>query len=414
MQRYEAIRYRALGLLRSVLGLMDKSHVLAFAFVLGIWVNALSESSEAGLVRIARQVYDIGSRPAAWLTAVATLIVVIRPVLRLSLRLLARSTEDSILLSRLLADYVDQSIRLYHRGRIAWGAQLVLQSCPNIEDGWRPLEVRIRKDPSEFQFAEDNRGAYELWLRSEEAQRLLRSGYVLRLLRNPASSVDHPTLTLEVQPVLFAQAAFFSNNRAPVAAVRQWHIERALSGEIDFPHAVSLHAVIATADDWVLLTRRSTKVFYHPTKWSCSIERTLKLGDLDNPEPDRVTGWVQRMLLEELGLTYEETSASHTRVLAAFMETDILNCSIAALITLPCNREKVDAVLSGRPRADYEFQEWAFIRWSEFGKELVQPSRSYHPTSGLRMFLAGVVKYGVHAFGLTLQNEHRRTWRTPT
>ena len=58
------------------------------------------------------------------------------------------------------------------------------------------------------------------------------------------------------------------------------------------------------------------------------------------------------------------------------------------------NRKKLDAIIDKHPRTDYEFQDWVFIPWSSLPLELMKPSRIYHPSTGLRMFYAGLFRYG--------------------
>jgi hypothetical protein len=101
------------------------------------------------------------------------------------------------------------------------------------------------------------------------------------------------------------------------------------------------------------------------------------------------------------------------RFLAVFLETDILNCSIAALVMLDMSKDRLDAILSTKPRSDYEFHRWEFVKWGRLAHELLHPNRKLHPTSGLRMLLAGIVHFGVRAFDLQLQRAMFGRQRSP-
>ena len=115
--------------------------------------------------------------------------------------------------------------------------------------------------------------------------------------------------------------------------------------------------------------------------------------------------WANRMLNEELGLTEAELDRVDVRFLALFLEVNNMNVSVAGLVTLPQDRNYLDAVIARRPRQDYEFAKWEFMRRDALAEELVRPSKEYHPSSGLRMFLAGIVKFGVYEFGVQIVKE---------
>jgi hypothetical protein len=380
-----------------------RSAQLAGGVLIGIWVNALSGADRASLWRTTIDVFDVTARPAAWVAVTAGLILVIRPLVPAVQNRLAASTDEAVLLSDRLAALVDPRIRSFHRGRIAWGAQLVLQSCPRIEEGWRQNEIRLEREPTEFTFTDPAELAtFRSWLHTVAAKNAHGGGF--NLVRNPTAFTDDPELHLRIQPVRYVAVRFYQRNRAILEEVRARHIARVIeTGEITFPHKFCLHAVIATADGRLLLTRRSDKVDYHPQTWSCSVEEQLSPDDVRHPDTNIVLRWTHRMLTEELGLDAEDRSRSQARYLAVFLETDILNCTLAALVTLDMSSTRLDAIIRSRPRQDYEYQDWTFLRWEEVTDELMRPSRIYHPSSGLRMFLAGIVRFGVYGLEVRLR-----------
>jgi hypothetical protein len=201
---------------------------------------------------------------------------------------------------------------------------------------------------------------------------------------------------------------FYSRVCAAEPLERSVQLSKVLQGKIDFPHSLCLHAVVVTADDWILLTRRSAKVAYHPGAWSCSIEEQLSERDFQGVGMDVVRHWVGRMLNEELGLRSQETESVDSRVLALFLEADKLNLGLAGIVSLQQDRQTLEAILAARPRQDYEFTEWTFVRWEALSEELAQPTLDYHPSAGLRMFLAGITRFGVYDFGVRLARDMHR------
>ncbi|MFD4204826.1 hypothetical protein ACFWRG_02425 [Micromonospora tulbaghiae] len=164
---------------------------------------------------------------------------------------------------------------------------------------------------------------------------------------------------------------------------------------------------VATSDGYILLTHRSHKVAYDPGTWSSSLEEQLSEHDFKGADSEVMSRWLQRALVEELGLSNIEASQCEARILAVFLEADRLNTGIAALASLDLTRDELDAIIDSRPREDYEFQDWAFIKWSDLASELGAPTRPYHPSSGLRMLLAGIVHYGVFGFSEKLDRALR-------
>lgn len=152
---------------------------------------------------------------------------------------------------------------------------------------------------------------------------------------------------------------------------------------MDLPHLIVAHLMVATRDGSVLLTQRSLKVAYHPGTWSCSIEEQLSSDDLEGGENEAMGHWISRALKEELGLTGAEAHDSDARVQAVFLEGDILNVGVAVLVTVPLDEKALDKTIRYRPRKDYEFADWKFIRWSNLASSLINPNLPLHPSRTL-------------------------------
>ncbi|HEY0637992.1 MAG TPA: hypothetical protein VGD67_10120 [Pseudonocardiaceae bacterium] len=410
--RVGGLAHRWLERLHMVLNPLHRTLPVVASFVLGVWVNAASDPAVDSPADAAARVYDVGERPIAWLVVLTSALVVLVPVLRLGLRGLLGTEEQAVRLSeRLYEQVIDEDLWPYARGRIAWGCQLVLQSCPRIGDGWRLDEVRVVADPTDFRWpTEELATRYQDWLAAAEPF-VRRSRAKYRLMENPASFLDDPVVTLRVQRNGYGEAVFTNRVLAAEPEVRRRGVERALAGNVELPHLVVLHLVVATRDGHVLLARRSHKVAHYPGTWSCSLEEQLADEDLAHPETDVMAHWLTRALTEELGLTRAEALRCDARLLAVFLEADMLNVALAGLATLDLGRDELDRIIADRPREDYEFQDWTFVPWSGLARLLVRPDRPLHPSSGLRMFLAGLVKYGVHSFGERIERELRGAGR---
>lgn len=379
------------------------------AFVLGVWVNAVSDPQLGGLADAVGRIYDIKHRPLSWIAVLATALLVVVPLVRFGLYRVVGTAGQALTRFDALAERaVDPELRRFAGGRLAWGSQLVLQSCPRITEGWRPEEVRVIVDPTEYRWPSLRyRDAYVAWL--DGAEDFVHRGPVkYRLMANPASFLDDPGLELRIQPNRFAEAVFVHRELSRRPADRLGHVQRVLDGDVVLPQALVLHLTVATRDGFVLLTQRSHKVVYHPRTWSYSIEEQLSTEDLAYDESSVIACWVARALGEELGVRRAEATGGDVRILAVFLEADILNVAIAALVTLDLDRERLDGTIRGWPRKDYEFGDWDFIAWSDLASHLVRPDRRLHPSSGLRMFLAGIVKFGVHGFCAQVDRELAR------
>lgn len=380
---------------------------LLFAYVLGVWVNAFSNPDVKDFGTAFLQIYDVTNRPVAWLVVVPSIVLIILPMLRVILQRSLRRASFAVSVSEVMSGALDDDIADFARGRIAWGQQVVLQNAPRIEEGWAPDEIEIKRIPNRMKYVPPSQEEFESW-RDKPENKYIRDGTSLRVTQDPIAFTDDNRLRLEVQPVRFVDAMFYNRTQASTASERSKQLRNVLLSSdpaIQFPHSCCLHAVVCTADGWVLLTQRSPKVAFHPGSWSCSIEEQLSERDFEGTGGSIARRWALRMLNEELGLTDSETLDADIRYLALFIEGNNLNISLIGLVTLSQNRDYVDSVISGRPRQDYEFANWRFVRWSVLAEELATPSLDYHPSSGLRMFMAGIVRYGVYEFGVRISKE---------
>lgn len=400
--------YRLLEASHSINGRLLRFVPLLSAFLVGVLSNALSNPSVEGFADFLRSVYDPRVRPVAWVNIAVTAVLIISPIAYVVVRRFVGTSSQALRLTARFQSRISPGIREFSRGRIAWGEQVVLQSSPKVNEGWRLDDVRIIKDPTAYRFTSRDMGqAFNRWLKStsdDVAQ--LRPKY--RLMENPISFSDAPTVTIRVQESTWPQALFINRNFALIESQRMRLIRQTIGGVIEYPHIFCMHVTVATSDGWLLLTERSHKVAYDPKTWSVSLEEQLSETDFKGDGSEVAGQWLCRALVEELGLSAIEATKGSARVLAVFLETDKLNTGLAVLVTLGLSKQELNAIIDTRPREDYEFQDWTFIRWDDLAAETINPSRRYHPSSGLRMLLSGIVHYGVFGFSERLDTETRR------
>lgn len=145
----EAFRYRVLSSWLRISSQARKTSSLLVAFVIGIWVNTASDPNVKTFSQYISQVYNPAGRPTAWLAIIPTTAFVLLPAIRLGLQRTLRRASFAVALAETTNLSIAAELKDYARGRIAWGSQIVLQSCPRIEQGWTPEEVPINKRPTE-------------------------------------------------------------------------------------------------------------------------------------------------------------------------------------------------------------------------------------------------------------------------
>jgi isopentenyldiphosphate isomerase len=279
---------------------------------------------------------------------------------------------------------------------IGWGGSLTLQSCPILHRGWLTTEVEVRHNTALYSIPKEYSQSYqEYFYRYFEEKRFFDNKPSIMLVRNPIAFSDSPTLVLETQETLYSQVQFYRDNVAVLSSKRDEYIRKAVQElSIDFPHPLCMHLILVTRDDKVLITKRAPKVSYFPETWSCSVEEQLSLQDVEGGPDNVLQRWFERLLKEELGLDNRTYTKDNLRVLSVFLESEILAVSICAHAVVDLSSEELSQILEGLPRTDYEFSEWHFLSHEELLDELFRPNRTYHPTSGYRMLMALIKRFG--------------------
>lgn len=397
-----SIRYRVATQLERFLDRRRRWAARGVAFILGMFVNdASNTSTPLSTVRAVYSPHRISGYLAWGVTIGAVIMALGRPVLERY----TRKWNWLGVLTRTFAEARDPALSWLDDSTLAWGTQIMLQSPADLREGWKSGDVELALSRSAFKLAERHRVAYRKFVEQQEGvdpQRIASRSPKYGITRNPRSFSDNPDLRLEIHETEYSKIIFFKDvvarDRAQLKAFTQAAIT---DNRIDFPNNLTLHAVVVTRDGRLLLTRRSPKVEYFPKSWSCSIEEQLAARDLEPEDGGAVARWVARTLVEELGFhrtTLEQWYDEDARILGVILEAAVPNCGLIGLIQLQCDSETLSQILRTHPRTDYEFDEFRFVEWSKVAGELVHPTRSYHPTTGIRMLMAGIAHYGPVAF----------------
>lgn len=283
---------------------------------------------------------------------------------------------------------------------LGWGDDLTLQICPTLRDGWPLSKVEIHHDDSKwFQLPKRYRTPYKSYFTENyDSLGFYEDGEKFMLMRNPIAFSDAPTLKLRTIRCRYSQTCYYNDNITTIAARLNPLIHELVKGSLDvkFPHTLCMHMIVVTNDNKILITKRSPKVYWNPKTWSCSIEEQLARSDFENGPKMALQKWSIRMLDEELGVDKEAYNTDNLRLLSVFLETDCLGISLCVYAELNINSATLDSIIKGHPRTDDEFTEWTFLDFKPavLLKELIRPTREYHPSTDYRMLMALLKQFG--------------------
>jgi len=377
---------------------------LSSGFLIGRITNELSVP-HTNWFDVLRGLFDFISRPTNLLTWLSVAILITIPVInRVTSRLYKKKQYESIL-TAILERYKDRSIAPY--SGLSFGSSLTLRLCPSLSRGWSSNQVKILHDSRRYVLPEQYRKEYRIYLKKHSIGKRLHDDEIKIMLKKvPTSFSDSPTLVLETQETLYSQVLFWRDNIAISPDERSRYIRNTTEKhQIDFPHSFCMHLILVTKDDKVLITKRSPDVAYFPETWSCSVEEQLKLQDIEGGD-NFMQKWFERVLREEIGIGSKVYDPENLRVLSVFLESDILSVAVCAYASLEITSQELDQILRYLPRADYEFTEWNFLSHEELVHELFRPQRFYHPTSGYRMLMALIKRFGEPRIVEILLHQH--------
>lgn len=343
---------------------------------------------------VLKGLFYIADHPANFLTWLSLTLLAATPLSSYILAKLHRRRQYEKILTSLVQRHKDSSIAPFNV--IGWNGAVSLQTCPELHRGWQASEVRLDHDTTRFTFPKEYEEPYQKYFeKCYQEKRFFDDRVKIMLTDNPIAFFNSPTLLLKTQETLYSQTHFYRDNVATLIPKRDELIRKVFNElHILFPHSLCLHATVVTKDKKVLITKRSLKVAYFPGTWSCSAEEQLSHRDVEE-SPDRVMlKCFKRLLQEELRLGSETYNENNLRILSVFLLSDDLGICVCGHAVLDIDSAELNQIIESLPRTDYEFTEWVFLTHKELLDELFHPTRPYHPTSGYRMLLTLIKRYG--------------------
>lgn len=365
---------------------------LASGFILGRATNEMSVP-RITIPGVLQGLFSVSDRATNYFSWLAIILLITIPIGHRVLRRLHTRRRYDRLFAALVEKHRSRAISPY--SGIAWDEALSLQTCPELNRGWLMSETKLVHNTTRFTLPDKFQQTYkEYFNKYYEEKRFFDNGVKYMVTRNPIAFSDSTTLVLHTQETLYSEVKFYGDYVATIVPERDSLIRETISGHVRFPHSLCMHMIVVTQDDKILLTKRSEKVAFSPGTWSCSVEEQLSPDDFLASEHSPIMNWARRFLKEELGFGSEEYDVTNLRVLSVFLESEILNVSLCTHVVLNTHSSELDKILQALPRKDYEFTDWTFVSHEELMGELFQPRRAYHPTSGYRILMGLLRRYG--------------------
>ncbi len=259
--------------------------------------------------------------------------------------------------------------------------------APSLSPGWEIRDTRVRIQRRVGGISDSWRALRDSWLehhRDEISERKLS-------LRTYTSQGEKIRLSVqatewsEVQPI-------HEYLRSNGGIGSRLELIRTLveSKTASTPNIVSIHGIVETADEMLVLAQRSEWVEYHPLHWCASFEEQLSPEDLAYGDA-AFHAAAARGVNEELFPAGAEPS--DCALLAVVIESAIANPAIVAYLKTAFSSG--DLMTSWRKRRDRSRAELKRLRFvpllpTNVARLIVQTRRGYrwHPTSRYRLLLA--------------------------
>lgn len=375
-----------------------------FIIIIGVILLLIGAASEVTIGTFSLKIPDIGGRILVVSISLALIAFGIylefrertqpkdQPLPQNQTKLLKEHIDESKLAS-ILQDLRDKSLPRYIN-TIVVDKSITLQKCPDMEKGWKPAEIEIYHKNVQFRLSNDLIERYNEYFEKSYKKKYGEDGLTVMMVERPIAWTDQPRLRITTQLNRYSYSQFYWN----VELLDQDHWSQMMNdlfehGKISFPHNLNMQLVVMTDDEWVLITRRSKNVGIYSNTWSCSIEENWKPEDLKGDRKTSVVRWMNRAILEELGVSSDH--CKELRVLSVFLEgTNRLNISMVGHVILDLNRKALSERIASIPRSDYEFTEHDYFTLKQMANELRKPERDYHPSSRYRMLMTLLHRYG--------------------
>jgi HEAT repeat protein len=158
--------------------------------------------------------------------------------------------------------------------------------------------------------------------------------------------------------------------------------EKWLKARVRLPGIASVHAILLTADDHVVLARRSESAAYSPGAWSPSFEEQLTVADVGAEDP--FVSAALRGCREEFGELVNR-SVTECQVIGVALQMPLVNPCVVALLRSSMGRRSLEQAWGQRLEngADRELSALTFVAVA--APEETLTVLGLHPTACLRL-----------------------------
>lgn len=391
----------------------------SLGYFAGLGLPAVAGVSKGGIVATATSAFFTSTLQTV-LTSLALLSAVTYLLIAPQLQRRARGRTLDRSLFKAYRRFVDPLFLdgLHEFEGIGWSQGQTVLACPRPEVGWRTREISFRVNRSQYSFdslqqagmpAFESRNVEEGYkqFRDSVFPTQFRDDAVrLMLVRRPSSFTDALQLRLDLQTTCWSQLQYFWQQIATPENKPALYTAALEADPIPYPTSLALHLLVFSSEGALLLTQvHSAKANDHPKTWACSIGEQLAPEDVASLDEDCAQKWVVRALHEEMSIEQGEYDAEQIRFLALTFEGDIANLAFVCAVHLRLSKEDVTTRLRTTNRLDNEFNAIDFIGLDSVPRELVSPSREYHPSTGIRMVYAYLHERGQNALRRSLAHE---------
>jgi len=298
--------------------------------------------------------------------------------------------------------HVDPILHQYLTEGFCWGLNISVISCPNNSDWWVTSDFRYEKlntydllelyEHDSDLNKKDVVALYNEYLQNEFRQKFIVDKKRYMLVNRYFSTKDNSGIIFELKETSWSVFRFFADKILTDERREKYIANYFASSKIIFPNSLCLHLVVLTENNKILITKinKSSESDVRDS-WAVSIGEQIDEKDMEDMEGDIAAKWVTRAFSEELDITIEDGhyKQEDIRFMSINLEANVLNFAVCCVVRLRINDSDLTKILRDfSSNRDSEVKTFGFMNIDEVPREMVFPSRNYHPSSHIRMAYA--------------------------